>query len=312
MRHVLQVREIEDPSQRLSISPIDEGVLMHIVLDRFVQTFLPTNDRPDWTDPVNLDLMLSLFDAACIEAERDGRTGRAVFWDYDRMRMQRELGRFLLADAADMELRASMPLAAEFEFGVGGRPAATVTLPDGRVARFTGKVDRVDRTRFKQLIVTDYKTGGAYGYTNLSQENPHANGRFLQLPVYAAAALAAFPDSNPDNVLTRYEFISERAELGRRPPAIIIDDTVTRSVNEALSVILDGLTAGLFPARPDPTTRGNYVPCAYCEPDGLGVTELHRAWLTKRSDERLAAYCRMLDEELDDPLDSLADEESGQ
>jgi hypothetical protein len=41
------------------------------------------------------------------------------------------------------------------------------------------------------------------------------------------------------------------------------------------------------------------VECAACDPDGLGVTELRRAWDRKRSHPQLAPYARLA-EPLDD------------
>ena len=54
----------------------------------------------------------------------------------------------------------------------------------------------------------------------------------------------------------------------------------------------------MFASHPTAVSSSPWVECAACDPDGLGVTELRRAWERKRADPALAPYA-----ELAEPLD---------
>ena len=42
----------------------------------------------------------------------------------------------------------------------------------------------------------------------------------------------------------------------------------------AVTTIADGIAGGLYPHRPpEDDGWGGYLPCAYCDPDGLGAAE---------------------------------------
>ena len=65
--------------------------------------------------------------------------------------------------------------------------------------------------------------------------------------------------------------------------------------DEALSAIVDGISAGQYPARPWNDHYIHYVDCEYCDPDGLGTLAKRREWERKRDDPLLNDY-RMLAE----------------
>lgn len=64
----------------------------------------------------------------------------------------------------------------------------------------------------------------------------------------------------------------------------------------ALDVVLEGIEAGRFPARPperDPFIA--YRACRYCDPDGLGTREARRNWERTRLVAELAAYQQLVE-----------------
>jgi ATP-dependent helicase/nuclease subunit B len=63
-----------------------------------------------------------------------------------------------------------------------------------------------------------------------------------------------------------------------------------------LTIIADGIAAGLFPNRP-PKDDGwtGFIECRYCDPDGLGAKEHRTRWARKRHDPRLVDYLRLVD-----------------
>jgi hypothetical protein len=55
------------------------------------------------------------------------------------------------------------------------------------------------------------------------------------------------------------------------------------------------MAGGLFPHRPpDDDGWGGFVPCRYCDPDGLGAGDLRDRWERKRTDPRLAGYLALV------------------
>ena len=85
----------------------------------------------------------------------------------------------MLADSAFRQARGTSPLAAELSFGldVNGLPPVEVTLPDGRVLRVRGRIDRIDITPTGTVHVVDYKTGSYHqGYRDLLGGDPAGGG----------------------------------------------------------------------------------------------------------------------------------------
>ena len=221
-------------------------------------------------------------------------TGHPVLW-------RRELGRIcadlqvLLDD--DERLRAEqgrVQVRSELVFGMQGRPAVPLRLPDGREACFRGSADRVDRAG-DALVVVDYKTGSARRFREISEIDPTAGGTKLQLPVYAHAARAGLGMPGAA-VLAEYWFL--RKDHGTRI-AVPLTPEVDQAFSAAVAAITDGIAGGLFPHRP-PADDGwaGFIECPYCDPDGLGVTELRDGWRRKRGDPRLASYLSLTEPDL--------------
>ena len=68
------------------------------------------------------------------------------------------------------------------------------------------------------------------------------------------------------------------------------DDAICEQVAEDLALVVDGIEAGFFPARPEPPAWRRFVDCEYCEPDGLGTAVRWPEWERKRHDPRLARW----------------------
>ena len=49
-----------------------------------------------------------------------------------------------------------------------------------------------------------------------------------------------------------------------------------------------------FPARPPEPGFSLFTECEYCDPDGLGTTDTHRAWLRKRDVAELVDYVALI------------------
>jgi ATP-dependent helicase/nuclease subunit B len=294
---VLGVEAVDNPEDRLQISPLDWGSLVHEALEHFVLEVLsgpeaarPGPDEP-WS-PSDRARLAEIGEQLCDEYEARGLTGRPIFWHRDRARILADLRRFLDADDHTRILRRTRPIAAELAFGLDSSPveAVPLALADGRWVRFRGKADRIDLADDGTLYVIDYKTGRPDSYLGLSPEDPDLGGRKIQLAVYGAAARAHH--RSPDNpVWAEYWFASTKGEFKRI--GYSVTNEVLGTVGETLSTIVAGIEAGVFASHPTATSTLPWVECEACEPDGLGVTELRRAWERKRDDPALAPYAQL-------------------
>jgi hypothetical protein len=247
--------------------------------------------------------------ALCDRYEALGLTGRPIFWRRDRRRILNDLQSSLLLDSLHRIEVGTEPLAAELSFGFDdGIEAVQVALPDGRVLRVRGRIDRVDQAADGMVHVTDYKTGSFHdGYRALLKgDDPIARGTKLQLPIYGLAGRAAVGDPRRP-VRADYWFVSGRAGFARAGYEIT-DEVLERTV-EVLDVIVRGIEDGLFPPHPPELSTFFRISCHVCNPDRLGTAELRKQWERKRSDPVLARYADLA-EPLDEP-DGSGDEAEG-
>jgi RecB family exonuclease len=304
VRYLLGVQPLDDPERQLSITPLDRGVLIHDVLERFIRSVVerPEAERPGpddrWTEADHA-AMASIAAEVCDDYEARGLTGRPVFWRRDRAQIVTLADRFLREDELHRRRTRTRPVAAELTFGRGeAGDGVGYPLPDGRELRFSGAIDRIDLADDGTLHVTDYKTGSDRLFKNLSADDPDQRGTKLQLAVYARAARAVHGALDTP-VRADYWFVSDRHGFSRR--GYVVDDDVLDRVSTTLAIIVAGIEAGLFPSRPEDSGFG-WVSCEYCDPDGLGVSELRRDWERKRHDPLLVPYATLA-EPLTDPPD---------
>lgn len=274
--NVLRVRQVDNPEEQLTISPMDRGTLVHDVLERWLAEQLaagtvPTSSTP-WPDLARLRLRI-LAEEALDDIAAQGVVGHPVLWRQERRVLLSEFGEFLRRDDDLRHRRGLTPIAVEAPFGFEGRPQLTVDLGDGRSMRFGGMIDRLDRANNGAIVVTDYKTGSTRNFKGLSQDDPDAGGAKVQLMLYALAArqILGEPDAP---VHAQYWFTSSKGgweEIGY---------DVTAEVEERLVHVLltvdDQIRAGRFPQRPEEPGWKLFVSCHHCDPDGLGTAARHR------------------------------------
>jgi ATP-dependent helicase/nuclease subunit B len=294
MNNVLNVVEVENPEDQLRITPRDRGSLIHKALEDFIGEVLrrPPDDRPASTDPWTASdrrRMAEIGAEVCDWYEAHGLTGRPIFWQRDRKLIQADLARFLEIDSAHRMTTGTRPLAAELAFGAAHDAvgAVAIAIPGGRSVEFKGKADRVDIADDGTLHVVDYKTGSSRDYTSLSDDNPDEQGQRLQLTVYGQAA-RLLHESPTAPVMAEYWFVSVGGEF-KRVGYSVTPDVLSR-VGGTIGTMVDGIEAGVFPHYPTATSTAFRIECAYCDPDGLGVTELRRQYEAKQSDPAMAIF----------------------
>jgi hypothetical protein len=285
---------VENPEDRLTISPLELGSLVHEILEKFVLHVLARS--PDqqpgagqgWSE-ADGELLVRLASEICDSFEARGVVGRPIFWQRERRRLIAALGRLLQADAKHRRERGTRPVAAELAFGLPGARIAAVAvgLADGRSVRFRGKADRIDMADDGSIEVIDYKTGGSSRFGGLSEAEPDARGTKLQLVVYALAG-RLFEGTPEAPVRADYWFVSDRESFKRVGYPVTAE--VLDRMSQTLGQIVSGIEHGVFPNYPTATSTSPFVECAYCDPDALGVVELHHRLERKRADPALAPF----------------------
>ncbi len=254
--------------------------------------------------------MIEIGEAVCADYEAHGLTGRAVLWRRDKKRIIADLERFLRADSDHRTAHGTRPVAAELAFGLPGAGLGTVAidLPDGRSVQFRGLADRVDLADDGTIHVVDYKTGSTRGYTDLTEDNPDAQGQKLQLAVYGQAArlLRGTPDAP---VRAEYWFVSTKGKFERL--GYPVTGAVLERVGQTIAMMVAGIEAGVFPHYPTASSTTPFVECPYCDPDGLGVIDLRRAFEAKASDPAMAPFLDLAEPLADSPLELEAEQLGG-
>jgi len=285
--YILGVRTEEEPDPSLLLTALVRGNIIHRSLELLVTEGLASSTLPGpgeaWTDGHHHRLA-QLVDEECERAEARGEAAHPLFWPVIRSRMAAELQDFLRRDSSARASQKATPVAAEYRFG--GPTALHLPLPDGRVLRFRGAIDRIDRQEDGNLVVLDVKSGKADRYRSISEDSPFPGGTRLQLPIYALAASAAGTASAGAAAFT---FVG-----GEKPGDQRIGYELSPKVMEAFDAVLAGIVAGIeagaFPHNPPAPTRFSGFSCPHCMPDGLDARRLHAACERKVDDPAMQLH----------------------
>jgi len=285
VRYLLGVRPIDEPETIETLTPIDRGKALHEAIDRLQREVLDGHlhdPAPHGWGDEHRRALARIGEQVTDELQAAGRSGRPASWANERAAIFAELDAWMTHDAAAWAGRSIRSSEAAF----GEDAPVSISLADGRTISFQGRVDRIDRMPDGRLVVTDHKTGKADKFKRLTADDPTVGGTMFQLPVYAAAARVL--ERQPDAVVeAEYAFLDLEHHLRVR---MVFDEETERRVAEALAVVIDGIESGFFPLRPEPPGWRKWVPCDFCEPDGLGTATRWEQWERKRHDPRLARW----------------------
>ncbi|WP_132156346.1 PD-(D/E)XK nuclease family protein [Kribbella antiqua] len=300
VERLLQVEPLEAPEDLLVISPIQVGNLIHNSLDAFVTRL--AGSLPRYGEPWSAEqrsLLLAIGADLADQFEAEGLTGHPRLWQRERLRILGDLMVLLTDDDRWRSSRDASVVASELRFGFDGEPPVEIPVPSGRVL-LRGSADKVDLGRDGTIYVTDVKTGGFSRYEGI-ESDPVAGGTKLQLPVYAYAARARLGEPSTP-VEASYWFVRRG---GKRIPVPLTPEVEARYV-ETLDVIVSSIAAGFFPPKAPEIPDFLWVQCPYCNPDGIGHSEVRARWDRKRHDPTLERLVRLID-----PVAYAADEENG-
>jgi RecB family exonuclease len=242
----------EPPEDEWSISPRARGRFIHELFQRFFEEWDAENAAARASGPMTpdrLDAARSRFTAVADEMltqlpeadaalERTRLFGSAISTGIVDIILGLEAARPADVEARWLEYRL------EGEFTLGGA--------DGRRVAIKGVADRIDLLSGRRLRVIDYKSGAA----------PRPK-RALQVPIYALCAQERLAERDG-----REWTVDEAAYValtGPRPFTPVVRSgasdgaAILASARGRLIEVLDGVEAGIFPARP-------YEPriCTYC------------------------------------------------
>ncbi len=297
MRHVLRVEAIDDADDDHRISPLERGSLVHRILERWLAEAISEGAVPApearWPESWRTHL-LAVGEEECDRLAARGLVGRRLYWEHDRRQILADLVRFLDFDDEQRARYGSQPTAVELGFGMphSASGPVSVEIGNGRSLSVRGSIDRVDATPHGGLLVVDYKTGSARAYEKLSLDDPTLGGHRLQLVLYDLAARSLLGIASTAHGHGAYWFVSTKGQFSDIGYAT---NAARRRVLEAVNTIIDGVGDGLFPLHPDEPVWRPWVPCDYCDPDGMGTRDQWRDFQRKRDDPTLARYLDLVD-----------------
>ena len=285
--YILGVRTEEEPDPSLLLTALVRGNIIHRSLELLVAEGLRSHTLPGpgeaWTD-ADHQRLVQLMDEECERAEARGEAAHPLFWPVIRSRMAAELRGFLHLDSSARAAQKATPIAAEYRFG--GPTALHLPLPDGRVLRFRGAIDRIDRQEDGNLVVLDVKSGKPDRYRSIGDDSPFPDGTRLQLPIYGLAASAAGTDSTSAVAFT---FVGGNRS-GDQRIGYELSPKVLEAFDAVLASIVAGIEAGAFPHNPPAPTRFSGFSCPHCMPDGLDARRLHAACERKADDPTMRLH----------------------
>ena len=297
MRHVLRVEAIDDADDDHRISPLERGSLVHRILERWLAEAIAEDAVPApkarWPESWRTHL-LAVGEQECDRLAARGLVGRRLYWAHDRGQILADLVRFLDFDDEQRARYRSQPAAVELGFGMphSASGPVSVEIGNGRSMSVRGSIDRVDVTPEGGLLVVDYKTGSARAYEKLGPEDPTLGGHRLQLVLYDLAARSLLGIADTAGGRGAYWFVSTKGQFSDVGYAT---NAARPQVLKAVNAIVDGVGDGLFPLHPDEPVWRPWVPCGYCDPDGMGTRDQWRDFQRKRDDPALARYLDLVD-----------------
>ena len=297
MRHVLRVEAIDDADDEHRISPLERGSLVHRILERWLAEAIAEGAVPApgarWPESWRTHL-LAVGEEECDRLAARGLVGRRLYWAHDRRQILADLVRFLDFDDEQRARYKSQPAAVELGFGMPHSASGPVhvEIGDGRSVSVRGSIDRVDATPHGGLLVVDYKTGSARAYEKLGPDDPTLGGHRLQLVLYDLVARSLLGVADTADGHGAYWFVSTKGQFSDVGYAT---NAARPRVLGAVNTIIDGVGEGLFPLHPDEPVWRPWVPCGYCDPDGMGTRDQWRDFQRKRDDPALARYLDLVD-----------------
>lgn len=271
LRFVLGIEVPDDPDELLVIEPIELGNLVHRILqEAYAEAAEPT---PEAVGATLEQVAARAFDFA----EARGITGFPLAWQVAREQLLDDLRRVVATDPSWVD--GLVPTAFEQRFGDADGRAVEVEV-SGRMLRFRGRIDRVDRSPDgRRVRLVDYKTGK--GGTEARRIK---GGLDVPLPVYVLGVLAGAEE--PSEITAEYRMVRRRSgfttaplEVGPGTGASL--QAMTEQLVATLDVAVDGIERGVYPRMP------SFHGCDFCDAQGRCLVD-RLSYAVKKDDPVLS------------------------
>jgi len=291
LSEVLELRPLPSPEEIRQIQPLDRGSVIHAVLHQFYRQVLKKNPGPLRPDNMEVywQIMLEVSSRVFAEAEGQGLTGLPLLWELDRQTILEDLRAFLKNETLEEKM---MPADFEIRFGYEKTTSQqdpldkppSLTLDDGTVVSFRGRIDRVDLSpEEKYLRVIDYKTGKVQG-----EEDGFCGGTTLQLPIYLMAAWQIWSQANREKSWAEYYTISREKKFKRLLFRGEKWAEKEKALKKIVHTITRGIAEGTFFAY-----SGDGRNCGYCDFSRLCEQGADVLFERKKNDPRAATFLEM-------------------
>lgn len=300
LEYVLDVTPLpEDDEDEMTAR--DRGSMIHEVFERFIDESKPIEFGRKW-NANDRKRLLKIADQVFDKYEDAGLTGLPLPWQIARLEMREQLIEFLILEQKLRLERRVKPVLTEFGFGRNGDLTPTIELRDGRTARLSGYIDRLDVGADGSILISDYKTGKQHYFDDITDDQPLGDNR-LQLPIYALAAWTAAAEGAIEGasasapVTAGYWFFGH--DNGERTEVEISSETIERA-KEIMLTTIDLMQRGIYPQLPPTKYYGGGSSCDVCAPGGHGIGDIARGWEQIKDDPALAELVALLPEDEDE------------
>jgi hypothetical protein len=284
-KHILGVRDINDPEHELQLNARDKGKLDHGILERLYRELGDDDFNRAAAALPQLDTAIGrriddLVDEAFAAIARDIPPFNLTMREIERAATKRILREFVAHDLADLEATGFRPKHFEYRFGktrhaiesdhpepfvitIGGR-SNVVSISDPRLPtrdsldlRVDGTIDRID-ARPDGYRIIDYKGGKATRHKDLGSKIDR--GVRLQLALYAMA-VSQFFSADAASVSGAIKPLVT-SETNARKFAFALAEKET-ALRETLDLFVTSILKGIFPAFPA-DDDADFNACKYC------------------------------------------------
>ena len=269
LKHILGVRDLDEPERELHVNARDKGSLDHRILERFYRTVPHAEitaaiaELPRLAAPLR-ERLHGIIEAAFDELETKMPPFNRAMRDIERRATRRHLQEFVAADIADLAAAELRPRHFEYAFGTRFAREGTANHPDPFVLSLgdvsmsvDGRIDRIDRSEDDATVrVVDYKSGKALRHRDLADKIDR--GVRMQLALYAMA-VADFFGADPQKVSGAIKPL--RGGDGAKYSFGLAAHS--DGLRETISLFVHAMLRGAFPAYPSDNDN-DFNACKYC------------------------------------------------
>ncbi len=282
----LNVDERIDPEDLLVLSPLDKGLLVHMILERFLR-----DHGPDATE-LGLENLRKIAKQEFDRFQTDDFIGYPAIFELEKVQLLRQLEQWHQANL-DVLIEYDGEMMTEVPFGFHDHDSLGLTSVDEYTSfQFRGMIDLIALSRDGQrALVADFKTGRSSYYSEIDKDVTAA-GTKLQLPIYARVADEIL--GNRAEISAVYWFVFQNGSTRLRPKIPVTLEETELRFEDVLSTIVGGISNGAFPPRPgNRTTHGegpSWENCMYCAYSDICPSNRLIAWDRKKTSDELADY----------------------